>query len=41
MTTRRIELTVNGRPRVHTVEVHHTLLEVLRDDVGLTGTKEC
>ena len=23
------------------VEPHHTLLEVLRDDLGLTGTKEC
>ena len=23
------------------VEVHHTLLEALRDDLGLTGTKEC
>lgn len=41
MTTRRIELTVNGRARVEDVEVHHTLLEVLRDDLGLTGTKEC
>lgn len=41
MTTRRIELTVNGRSRVQTIEVHHTLLEVLRDDLGLTGTKEC
>jgi carbon-monoxide dehydrogenase small subunit len=41
MTTRRIELTVNGRLRSEDVEVHHTLLEVLRDDLGLTGTKEC
>jgi carbon-monoxide dehydrogenase small subunit len=36
-----IELTVNGRPRSIDVEAHHTLLEVLRDDLGLTGTKEC
>ena len=36
-----IELTVNGRPRHLEVAVHHTLLEVLREDVGLTGTKEC
>jgi carbon-monoxide dehydrogenase small subunit len=36
-----IELTVNGRPRVLQVSPHHTLLEVLRDDLGLTGTKEC
>jgi aerobic-type carbon monoxide dehydrogenase small subunit (CoxS/CutS family) len=38
---RRIELTVNGRPRSIEVAVHHTLLEALRDDLGLTGTKEC
>jgi carbon-monoxide dehydrogenase small subunit len=37
----RVELTVNDRPRIVTVEDHHTLLEVLRDDLGLTGTKEC
>jgi carbon-monoxide dehydrogenase small subunit len=36
-----IKLTVNGRPRELDVAVHHTLLEVLRDEVGLTGTKEC
>jgi aerobic carbon-monoxide dehydrogenase small subunit len=36
-----IKLTVNGRARELEVAVHHTLLEVLRDDVGLTGTKEC
>jgi aerobic-type carbon monoxide dehydrogenase small subunit (CoxS/CutS family) len=39
--TTRIELTVNGRPRTVDVEPHHTLLEMLRDDLGLTGTKEC
>ena len=38
---RRIELTVNGRVRAIEVAPHHTLLEVLRDDLGLTGTKEC
>jgi aerobic carbon-monoxide dehydrogenase small subunit len=36
-----IALEVNGRPREIVVEPHHTLLEVLRDDLGLTGTKEC
>jgi aerobic carbon-monoxide dehydrogenase small subunit len=36
-----ISLTVNGRPRSIEVVPHHTLLEVLRDDLGLTGTKEC
>jgi aerobic-type carbon monoxide dehydrogenase small subunit (CoxS/CutS family) len=39
--TMPITLTVNGRPRTAEVEVHHTLLEVLRDDLDLTGTKEC
>jgi aerobic-type carbon monoxide dehydrogenase small subunit (CoxS/CutS family) len=38
---RRIELTVNGRVRAIEVAPHHTLLEVLRGDLGLTGTKEC
>ena len=32
---------VNGRARSIEVAPHHTLLEVLRDDLGLTGTKEC
>jgi aerobic carbon-monoxide dehydrogenase small subunit len=40
-TTLRIELTVNGLPRAIDVAVHHTLLDVLRDDLELTGTKEC
>ena len=37
----QISLTLNGRPRTVTVEDHHTLLDALRDDLGLTGTKEC
>jgi aerobic-type carbon monoxide dehydrogenase small subunit (CoxS/CutS family) len=41
MTTQRLELTVNGRAVSLDIEPHHTLLEVLRDDAGLTGTKEC
>ena len=36
-----INLDLNGRARTATVEPQHTLLEVLRDDLGLTGTKEC
>ena len=36
-----IEVVVNGRRRTLEVAVHHTLLDVLRDDLGLTGTKEC
>ena len=41
MTARRIELVVNGRRRSIDVAPHHTLLEVLRADLGLSGTKEC
>jgi aerobic-type carbon monoxide dehydrogenase small subunit (CoxS/CutS family) len=36
-----IALTVNGRALAFDVAAHHTLLDVLRDDLGLTGTKEC
>ena len=39
--TQPIQVTVNGRRRVLDVAVHHSLLDVLRDDLGLTGTKEC
>ena len=35
----RIALSVNGEPREVLVPVHKTLLEVLREDLGLTGTK--
>ncbi len=40
-TTLPIELTVNGTLRGIDVAPHHTLLEVLRDDLQLTGSKEC
>ncbi|MHB8959801.1 MAG: (2Fe-2S)-binding protein [Candidatus Limnocylindrales bacterium] len=40
-TTVPIELTVNGLRRRVDVAPHHTLLEVLREDLELTGTKEC
>ena len=36
-----IQLVVNGRERAVTVAPNHTLLDVLRADLGLTGTKEC
>jgi aerobic-type carbon monoxide dehydrogenase small subunit (CoxS/CutS family) len=36
-----IELTVNGSRRRLEVAPSDTLLEVLREDLGLTGTKEC
>jgi carbon-monoxide dehydrogenase small subunit len=39
--TLAVEMTVNGSRRRVDVAVHHTLLEVLRDQLGLTGTKEC
>jgi carbon-monoxide dehydrogenase small subunit len=32
---------VNGRSETLEVQPHHTLLEVLRDELHLTGTKEC
>jgi carbon-monoxide dehydrogenase small subunit len=35
----RLSLTVNGETREVLVPVHKTLLEVLREDLGLTGTK--
>ena len=41
MATRRIEVAVNGAPRAIDVAVHHTLLDVLRDDLALTGAKTC
>lgn len=36
-----ITLTVNGRAHTLEVAAHHTLLRVLRDELDLTGTKEC
>jgi aerobic-type carbon monoxide dehydrogenase small subunit (CoxS/CutS family) len=35
----RLTLSVNGETREILVPVHKTLLEVLREDLGLTGTK--
>jgi aerobic-type carbon monoxide dehydrogenase small subunit (CoxS/CutS family) len=35
----QLTLTVNGETRDVVVAVHKTLLEVLREDLGLTGTK--
>lgn len=37
---RDIRLTVNGVRHEITVQPHHVLLDVLRDRLGLTGTKE-
>jgi aerobic carbon-monoxide dehydrogenase small subunit len=36
-----ITITVNGTPRTLDVEVHRTLLDALRDQLHLSGTKEC
>jgi aerobic-type carbon monoxide dehydrogenase small subunit (CoxS/CutS family) len=35
-----VTVTVNGRPYAREVAGNHTLLSLLRDDLGLTGTKE-
>ncbi len=35
-----VSLRVNGRNRELAVEAHHTLSQVLREQLGLTGTKE-
>ena len=39
--TRTIRLTVNGTTRQLRAEAGHTLLDLLRDDLELTGTKAC
>jgi aerobic carbon-monoxide dehydrogenase small subunit len=36
-----VELVVNGRRHGVEVPVHRTLLDALREELGLTGTKEC
>lgn len=38
---RALQLSVNGRNVTLQVDVSQTLLDVLRNDLGLTGTKEC
>jgi carbon-monoxide dehydrogenase small subunit len=37
----RVHCRINGRETTLDVRPHHSLLDVLRDQVGLTGTKEC
>jgi len=39
MSKQLITLTVNGDAHEIAVEPHHTLLDVLRNDLGMTGTK--
>ena len=36
-----ITVTVNGAPRTFECDVYQSLLEALRNGLGLTGTKEC
>jgi len=36
-----VVVTVNGERREVETCAHHSLLEFLRDEIGLTGTKEC
>jgi aerobic carbon-monoxide dehydrogenase small subunit len=36
-----VTFTLNGQSETIDVQPHHTLLEVLRDRLHLTGTKEC
>ena len=38
MTSRTVRLQVNGAPHMVTVEPRRTLVDVLREDLGLTGT---
>lgn len=40
MSAHTIAMTVNDKPVTLEVAAHHTLLEVLRDQLGLTGTKD-
>ena len=40
MSAHAIALTVNGQSVELEVAAHHTLLQVLRDQLGLTGTKD-
>ena len=39
MTTCAVKTTINGRPCSLSIHPNQTLLELLRDDLGLTGTK--
>ena len=36
-----VRVTVNGELRDVRVAAHDTLLDMVRDEIGLTGTKEC
>lgn len=36
-----VSIELNGQPRATSVPAHRTLLDMLRDDLGLRGTKRC
>lgn len=38
--TKKIEITLNGKSTTLEVAAHRLLLDLLRDEIGLTGTKE-
>ena len=38
--TKKIQITLNGKKTSVEVQVHRLLLDLLRDEIGLTGTKE-
>ena len=40
MSRAQVETTINGEPTEFLCDPHQTLLDVLRDELGLTGTKE-
>ncbi len=40
MSKHTITLTINGEPRTATTKANRTLLQLLREDMGLTGTKD-
>lgn len=40
MTTHQVRFQLNGQPQEVTVPAHRRLIDVLRDDLGYTGTKE-
>jgi len=41
VTPRKVSFTVNGREVEVAAAAHHTVLDLLRDALRLTGTKEC
>src|SRR5215207_5566397 len=40
MSTHQLRFTLNGQPQEASVPAHRRLIDLLREDLGLTGTKE-